>query len=194
MTKPLTIPHRHLPLYRIARREWADPLDASFSQRVDDNRWNVRGFPALYCCCSERVARAIVLDRFRKGNMALEDLTADTSPQLVELEWSGPVADLASDDGLAAAGFPITYPEGVTLQRCQEAAASWHEQRIQGVLCRSAAIQRVGLPAQWREPHQPWGELAIYTRNARSKPTLKRRREDDTWLHPQSPTTRASAG
>lgn len=171
-----------------------DPLDASFSQKVEDNRWNTRDFPALYCCCSERVARAIVLDRLRRGNMELADLTPDTSPQLVELEWSGPVADLASGDGLAAAGFPHTYPEDVTVQQCQEAAAMWHTQRIQGVLSRSAAIHRIGLPAEWREPHQPWGEVAIYTRNARVKPTMKRRREDDTRLRPERPTTWASDG
>lgn len=119
--------------------------------------------------------------------MELADLTLDITPQLVELEWSGTVVDLASDDGLAAAGLPSTYPEGITLQQCQEAATVWHKQRVQGVLCRSAAIRRIGLPLEWKEPHQPWGEVAIYTRNARTKPTMKRRREDDTWLHPESP-------
>ena len=56
-----TVVHNHVPIFRVVRRGWPDPADAKFSQlsRVD-NRWNTPGFPALYCCCSETVARAIM--------------------------------------------------------------------------------------------------------------------------------------
>ena len=56
--------HRHRPVYRVVRADWEDPLDASFSRRRPDRRWNTADFGALYCCCSEAVARAVAQASF----------------------------------------------------------------------------------------------------------------------------------
>ncbi|MFN8558508.1 MAG: hypothetical protein U0531_14580, partial [Dehalococcoidia bacterium] len=65
------VEHDHVPVFRVVRAGWPNPLDASFSHN-QSNRWNPRGaFPALYTCCSPAVARAIVLDIF---NLAAIDL------------------------------------------------------------------------------------------------------------------------
>ena len=70
-----TAVHDHVPVFRVARRDWPDPVDAKFSQlSYVNNRWNTPVFPALYCCCPEVVARAIVRDIFRLTGAGLADL------------------------------------------------------------------------------------------------------------------------
>jgi RES domain-containing protein len=72
---PRALVHNHVPLFRVIRRGWADPLDTSYSQRASaDNRWNTPDFPALYSSCSERVARAVARDVFRLAAIELADL------------------------------------------------------------------------------------------------------------------------
>lgn len=181
------MPHAHL-IYRVIRRNWEDPLDCSYSQRRPDNRWNTPAFPALYACCSEQVGRAIALDRFRIGAINFEDLEPDVTPLLVEIEWVGELVDVASSVGIAAAGFPTTYPNGVTTQDTQKAAATWHADGFEGVVCRSATLARFGF-LQWADPHEPWGEVAIFKQRAQRQPALRRERADFDWL--QSPTERS---
>ena len=111
---PRTVAHKHVPLCRVIRRGWADPLDTSYSQRASaDNRWNTPDFPALYCGCSERVSRAVARDIFRLAGIGFEDLQDAMLPQLVEIAWAGEVVDVASPEGVAAAGFPLDYPVGI---------------------------------------------------------------------------------
>jgi len=83
--------HDHTPVQRVVRRGWSDPLDASFSQRRPDRRWNTQDFPALYCCCSVRVARAVALDIFRVAGLELEDLHPPPSPR----RHHGPLVSIA---------------------------------------------------------------------------------------------------
>jgi hypothetical protein len=182
MTTPLLIEHSHM-VYRVVRQGWSDPLDASYSQTRTDNRWNTPAFPALYACCSERVARAVTLDRFRLSGVELEDLHPDVYPALAEITWSGVLADVASAAGVIAAGFPVTYPTGVPTAETQTAATAWHAGGVEGVVCRSASLARFGF-SEWKDPHQPWGEVAIFPQNAARAPRRRRKRTDLDWLRP----------
>lgn len=177
-----TVLHFHVPLFRVGPRSWTDPIDASFSQRRADNRWNTPAFPALYCCCSERVARAVVEDRWRRLAIELTDLTSDAQPQLAEIDWAGTVVDMVSAEGILANGFPRTYPAGVEVADCQRAATVWHEAGHDGVVCRSAALHRLSREARWEGDHPAWGEVAVFLQEANEKPTLRRLREDLDWL------------
>ena len=182
MTEPLFVAHGHL-VYRVIRQSWRDALDATYSQARPGNRWNTAEFPALYACCSERAARAVALDVFRASGIELGDLHADVRPALVEIEWSGTLVDVASSAGVGAAGFPATYPTGVSTTETQRAATAWHAAGLEGVLCRSASLARLGF-SEWQDPHQPWGEVAIFPRNAAHPPRRRRRRADPDWLLP----------
>jgi len=182
VSRPRVVTHDHQPLYRIVRANWTDPLDASFSQTVRDNRWNTPAFPALYCCCSLRVARAVALYRLRRVGALLDDLAPGARPRLVEIGWQGDVIDAASAAGVAAAGFPDAYPRGVTVEATQSAAARWHETGKEGVVCRSHALAEMASIDAWNGDHIPWGEVAIFPRHARVAPRRIRDHADPDWL------------
>lgn len=173
--------HRHRPVYRVVRRGWADPLDTAFSRQQTANRWNSPAFPALYCCCSERVARGVTLDLFRVAGVELTDLRPEVRPQLVEIEWSGRVVDMCTPEGVAAAGFTSDYPNGTAIGNTQRAATAWHEAGWEGVVCRSASLARLGF-TDWSGAHERWGEIAIFVENAAVRPRLAARRDDLDWL------------
>ncbi len=182
MSQPLLLDHHHTPLYRVVRQSCADPLDPSPTRRrAGDYRWNTLEFPALYGCCSEWVARAVALDRLRRAGVDLSDLQPGARPQLAEIDWSGRVVDVASADGVAAAGFPPEYPDGVRKEQTRRAAAEWCCAGAEGVVCRSAALWRRGY-SHWVGAHQRWAEVAIFTRTAARRPELVRRREGLGWL------------
>jgi RES domain-containing protein len=166
-------------LYRVVRRGWKDPLDASFSQRRPDRRWNTAGFPALYCCCSERVARAVTLDVFQWNGVEWEELQEDYRPELAEISWSGQLVDMSSARGIEAAGFPSTYPTGVAKTETRQAASRWHDGGAEGVVCRSASLARRG-HREWEGAHELWSELAVFPQNARRPPLLLGRRSIDS--------------
>ena len=189
MTGPLLVAHGHL-VYRVIRQRWENPLDASHSSRRTDNRWNTQAFRALYACCSERVARAVARDVFRLSGVELDDLNADVRPALVEITWSGTLVDVASVDGVIAAGFPPAYPAGVSVIETQRAATAWHTAGLEGVVCRSASLARFGF-SEWKDPHPPWGEIAIFPQNAKHTPRRRRRRVDLDWLRAEPPTGHA---
>jgi RES domain-containing protein len=186
--------HGHAPVYRVVRARWGDPLDASFSRRTADRRWNTSDFPALYCCCSVAVARAVALDVFRTAGVEMEDLQPDIRPQLVEIEWRGDVVDMVTEDGVIAAGFAADYPRGVDRASTRAAAEEWHRAGAEGVCARSASVHRRGYSA-WQGDHRRFGELTIDVDNATAKPRLRRRRDDHRWLRAraraQAPTSSA---
>jgi hypothetical protein len=182
MSDLLRTDHKHQPVYRVVRTGWSDPLETSFSQRAGaDNRWNNPDFPCLYCCCSERVARAVVLDVFRLYGLDPKDLQPDIRPQLAELSWSGTVVDMASREGIYRAGFPADYPSGVTKQQTRQAAQAWHSRGEEGTVYRSASLVRLGF-GEWEGEHQGWCELAIFPQNSLHHPGLIQRRDDLGWL------------
>ncbi|MBM3745871.1 MAG: RES domain-containing protein [Acidobacteria bacterium] len=181
MSQPLLIEHTHQPVYRVVRRSWADPLDTSHSQKRRENRWNMPEFRALYCCCSEWVARAVALDVFRLAGIVLEDLQPAYRPQLAEVSWTGQVADVASAEGVAAAGFSPEYPAGASTLQTQAFARTCHEGGVEGIVCRSASLARMGLWA-WEGTHERWGEVAIFVANCEQAPALLARRRNLAWL------------
>jgi len=175
------VSHRHAPLYRVVKAGYRDPLDATYSQRNADRRWNTEAFPALYCCCSTGVARAVALDIHRIAGLELEDLQPDVHPQLAEIEWRGDVVDMVTERGVVAAGFTPAYPHAVDRAATRAAAERWHAAGAEGVCARSASLDRRGFGA-WRGDHRRYGETAIYVENVTSTPLLRRRRDDVRWL------------
>jgi RES domain-containing protein len=146
-----------------------------------DNRWNTPEFPALYCCCSPVVARAIVRDRLRSSGVDLEDLHEEARPQLVEIHWTGRVTDMATEIGIREEGFPRDYPSNIEHSQTQAVATDWHRQGAEGVVCRSASLARLGF-REWTGNHQWWSELVIFTQNSVVRPSLLKRRSDLDWL------------
>lgn len=177
--------HEHVPVHRVVKAAWDDPLDASFSQSTADRRWNTEDFPALYCCCSVSVARAVALDLFRTAGVDLEDLQPDVRPELAEIGWRGEVVDMVTKDGVRVAGFPPDYPRGVTRAATRSSAEQWHSAGAEGVCARSASIERRGFSI-WDGDHRRYGELAIFIHNASAEPVLQNRQRDQEWLRTSS--------
>jgi hypothetical protein len=167
-------------LYRVVRRGWKDPLDTSFSRQAN-HRWNAPDFEALYCCGSAKVARAVALDVFRMAGLVIEDLRADVRPQLVEIAWQGRLVDVATREGVRAAGFPARYPEGVTRAATQAAGAIWHREGFEGVICRSASLSRLRF-SDWSGDPANWSEAAIFPANAQVMARILRRIGTWEWL------------
>ncbi len=179
--RPITTPHAH-QIFRVVQAGWRDATDASHSQTKGDNRWNTTEFPALYCCCSMPVARAVALDVFRLAAVVVEDLQPEAKPALAELSWAGQVVDVASQDGLAAAGFPLSYPDSVSKEQTRRTASQWHESGYEGVVCRSASLWRRERRTNWEGSHEPWSELAVFPLKAATQPRVEGRRDDLGWL------------
>lgn len=184
---PRTIRHDHRPVYRVVRAGWPEPLDASFSQTALDNRWNTFEFPALYCCCGLEVARAITRDLLRIAGIEVDDLQPEFRPRLVEVEWAGEVVDVVSPEGVAAVGFPDSYPEGVSKRRTRDLAEEWHGRAAEGVVCRSASLHRLGM-TDWSGGCLRVGELALFVENCRTPPRKTGHRDDPGWLSPAGPS------
>jgi len=181
VSRPLIIEHNHQPIYRVVRRG-AGPLEtAGRRQRVLDHPFSHPEDPTLYCCCSEWVARAVTLERFRVAGLDVSDLQPGARPQLVELSWSGQVVDLASEDGVAAAGFPPDFPEGVRPEQTRRAAGEWRSAGAAGVVYRSGALRKRGFKS-WEGSHKRWSELAVFLDRCGEPPKLLRLREDQDWL------------
>jgi len=137
----------------------------------------------LYACCSEAVARDVTWDLLLfQGSLELADLDPSRRPELVEIDWAGEtVVDVASPEGVEAAGFRPAYPEGVGHDETQPKAAAWHTRGAEGVLCRSASRMRRGF-GDWTGDHRDWAEMAVFVETARHRPRLVRRRSDLEWL------------
>lgn len=170
------------PLYRVIRQGWKRPLDSSFSQTTANRRWNTPDFPALYCCSSPKVARAVTLDLFRFTGIQIEDLRPDLHPQLVEINWTGSVVDMATSKGIRAAGFSSNYPEGASLPETQKAATKWHKNGQEGVICRSASLHRLHF-SDWSGQPERWSEIAIFPQRAKRAPRLVRRIFGLGWMN-----------
>jgi hypothetical protein len=128
-------------------------------------------FPALYSCCSKRIARAIVKDRFGIAGVELTDLQDTAYPQLVEVHWVGRSVDMITEGPIVTAGFSNGYPQGATHVETRRAAVQWHAEGQTGVVCRSASIAQFG-SSKWIGDHADWSELAIYTQNSPLRPTV----------------------
>ena len=175
-------------LYRVVRAGWSDPLDATWSQTARDRRWNLPDFPALYCCLSLDVARAVTRDLLGFSGIELAELQPAFRPRLVEISWSGEVVDVATAAGVAAAGLPESYPDGVDRSATRRAAAAWHRQGREGVAGRSASLRRLGF-STWSGPPERFSEAALFVENCRMHPVRLGHRDDALWFQPVSSPT-----
>jgi hypothetical protein len=97
------------------------------------------------------------------------DLQPEYRPQLVQIGWSGNVVDVVTADGVNTAGFPPNYPAGVSKSQTRKLAEEWFAARADGVVCRSASMQRKGF-LNWIGIHENWSEVAIFVDNVATKP------------------------
>ena len=169
MSTPLFFDHIHQPIFRVVRAGWPDALDASFSKTKIDNRWNTENFAALYCCCSGQVANDVAEDILNYAGVDRSDLQPDYRPQLISIGWSGNVVDVVTADGVSTAGFPPTYPAGIDKSQTRKLAEEWFVASADGVVCRSASMQRKGF-SNWTGNHENWSEVSIFVDNAVTKP------------------------
>ncbi len=141
------LPDRHV-WWRIADRQWPDPLDPSFAGRLG-GRWNPpRSFSTLYLNQDVVTAR-LNLRAFIEGWPFLpEDLRDDTGPVLVgaQLPRGQTVADVHTPAGVRAAGLPASYPvdgvgRAVPQSVCRPVGARAHETGLRGVRTRSAQVR-----------------------------------------------------
>lgn len=174
MTRQILFTHNHEPVIRVIRKNWGDPLDASFRQNNTDNRWNTGDFPALYCCCSEDVAVAVAEDVFANAGVNLSDLQPEYSPQGARISWTGDVVDIITAKGIEGVGLPIGYPVGVDTSQTRNLAEKWARDGSEGVVSRSASMMKKGF-FNWNGDHEPWGELAVFVTMAKTPPNLQSR-------------------
>jgi len=178
MTGQILFTHNHEPVFRVIRKNWGDPLDASFSQNNNNNRWNTGDFPALYCCCSEDVAVAVAEDVFAYAGVNLSDLQPEYRPQVARISWSGDVVDVISVKGIQGVGLPIGYPAGVEKSQTRNLAEQWVKDGSEGVVSRSASMMKKGF-SNWNGDHEPWGELAVFVSKVKTRPSLMSRHDLD---------------
>ncbi len=178
MSGQILLSHNHDPVFRVIRKNWGDPLDASFSKNSIDNRWNTGDFPALYCCCSEDVAVAVAEDVFAYAGINLSDLQPEFRPQVAQITWSGEVVDVISAEGIQGVGLPIGYPAGVDKSHTRNLSKQWVRDGSEGVVCRSASMMKKGF-STWNGDHKPWSELAVFTSNVKIRPSLISRADLD---------------
>lgn len=181
MTPPLTFNHAHTPIFRVVRAGWRDPLDTRYATSRG-GRWNPKNtFGVLYTACGERVARAVAHDVFRLAAVELDDLMPEARPALAEIAWQGLAIDVATSEGVAAAGFGPSYPVGAGRDLTQPTGVRWHDAGLEAIACRSASLSRLGF-ARWEGDHDAWSELAIFVDNARSQPRFLQLRPNLDWL------------
>ena len=160
---------------RVAARDWDDPLDPTYAQRLG-GRWNPPdSWPTLYLNRTVEAARAQIIRLLRGTPFTPDDLTDDAFDLLSAVLPPAQVADCLSDEGLAAAGLPSTYPlDGsgriVDHGTCQHAGRLAHGSGLNGVEARSAVDPALGREsselawwgqgAQARQvgPRVPYGE------------------------------------
>ncbi|HKH47795.1 MAG TPA: RES domain-containing protein [Thermoanaerobaculia bacterium] len=171
------LPFEGSALYRVIRAGWRDPLDASFSRRATDNRWNTSNFAALYCCGSLFVARAVTRDILRLAGVDIEDLLPDWRPRLVEIGWHGDLVDVATPEGIAAAGYSPSYPADCSKEVTRRDAERWHRDGEEGVTCRSASLWRMGF-VDWTGSWPRWSEITVFVESCRTRPSLLDLRAD----------------
>lgn len=158
---------------RVVDPDWADPLDASFSQS-GGGRWNPPGaFAALYLCRDVPTARANARRLLDGQPFTFDDVLPERLPALVETDVPQALyVDAVSSGGLASVGLPPTYPRDgrgrvIGHKRCQAIGAEACAAGETGIACRSAA------------PDAPRAgeELALFDRGLRLRRSRRRRFE-----------------
>jgi RES domain-containing protein len=144
----------------VAKPEWADPFDTTFSAR-SGGRWNPPGsFGVLYLNADERVASANARQWFaHNGGFSVLDLQPARRPVAVACTFRQELVDVVSPEGVAAIGLPSRYPWKVPRSDCQPIGERLHAAGERGIACRSAA--------ECAGPRQSVGEeAALFDRGA----------------------------
>ena len=144
--RPITelLPNGHI-WWRIADRQWCDPLDPNFAATFG-GRWNPpNSFATLYLN-EDHVTARLNLRNFISGwPFEPEDLRSDTGPVLVGAKLPGnqEVCDVHTRLGVAKVGFHQNYPFDlngalVPHEVCQPIGAAVHAKKLRGIRARSA--------------------------------------------------------
>ncbi len=150
---------------RVAKPEWSDPLDTSFS-KMTRGRWNPPAeFGALYLNRTLEVAAANARWQHRGRAIGLFDLRPNRRPILVSIEVpSSRVLDVVTTSGLRALRLPLTYPYGIGYERCQPIGNRARNSGLPGVACRSSAestaMRWLGEELAWFDRTTPLSENA----------------------------------
>ena len=163
--------------WRVAEKNWENPLDPGFSQATG-GRWNPPGsFPCLYLNEDTRTARLNLRRFISEWPYEPEDLRPDNAPNLVgaSLPAQQKVCDAHSSAGLQALGLPTSYPtdaagKPVSHARCQSIGQQIKSLGLRGVLCRSA-----------QSNHRSDRELAWFPATAQSHAQLVKTLTFDEW-------------
>ncbi|MBC5798652.1 MAG: RES family NAD+ phosphorylase [Candidatus Eremiobacteraeota bacterium] len=125
---------------RVAKPEWTNPLDTSFS-KVAGGRWNPpTEFGALYLNRTLDVAAANARWQHRGRAIGLFDLQLDRRPILISLDVPlSRTLDVVTDLGLRGLRLPSTYPYGIGYERCRPIGRRARNAGLAGVACRSSA-------------------------------------------------------
>lgn len=126
---------------RVAKPEWADPFDTSFSRR-SGGRWNPPGvFGVLYLNRDQAAASANARRHFaEQGGFSLLDLKPEKRPIAIPcLLKRTKLVDVLTDAGITALGLPVEYPWQVPHSRCRPIGRRLHQAEESGVAVRSAA-------------------------------------------------------
>lgn len=169
------------PWLRVAARDWEDPLDPTFAQRLG-GRWNPPdSWPTLYLNRTAEAARAQITRLLRGTPFGGEDLADDAFDLVSVLLSPADVVDCMTDEGLAAAGLPSSYPADeigrvVGHGTCQEVGRLAHEAGFGGVEARSAVDRDLPREAS---------ELAWWADGARVE-QIGPRLPFGEWRHPRA--------
>lgn len=164
---------RHGTYYRVCKPDWADCSDTSYAKRFGGRWMPPEEFGALYLCATIEVAAAVARTHHIGRAIPLFSLRPALRPQLQSFAVTGAqYVDVVTNDGIAAASLPATYPEGVSHQQCWPVARQAHSARERGIACRSAA--EAGADFWLGE------ELAIFDNGPMPK-TAGRRRSFSEW-------------
>ena len=133
--------------FRIADRDWENPIDGSFAMRTGA-RWNDPGsFPVVYHKRDKATARANLRRRYRDEPYQVEDLDPPEAPILVSTTvHQRRFVDVVTDDGCREAQLPTSYPmtngAEVSWLECRAVGnRAWNEGTA-GIASRSAAGNR----------------------------------------------------
>ena len=144
--------------YRVAKPDWAQPLDTSFSKAAG-GRWNPPGsFGALYLSQTVEVAAANARTQHRGRAIGLFDLRPDRRPMLLTVSASAAqVLDVVTPAGIQALRLPSAYPFRVDHARCRPIGRRAYRSGLPGIACRSAAECT---PSSWLGEELAWFDNA----------------------------------
>ncbi len=149
-------------LYRCIPHRSQTPLSANFAFNTGA-RWNCAGsYPVLYTFASVQVARSFADSKASYG-FSWDEIPTEQQLDLVVLQYTGTLVDVATNAGLQCWELPITYPVGYQTADAypitQAIGQTIYDQQFPGLVARSATA------AAWDGPITEWGEVALFSDN-----------------------------